>query len=86
MAAARFGNSKNGFKGPIVRADTWDESMIKLTVHVATEYPQSEFAKRYRTSTAKARQAHAAPSPADSTTETHPALVNAADPLDCFKL
>jgi hypothetical protein len=51
---ARFGDSVNGFKGAIIRADKWDELMLKLAEHAVAEYPDSEFAKRLQKGAADA--------------------------------
>jgi hypothetical protein len=45
---ARFGDPANGFQGPVIRARTWDELMIKLAEHVVAENPACKFATRYR--------------------------------------
>ena len=45
---AQIGDSDNGWKEPIIRANTWDELMTKLAQHVVVSHPESEFAKRYR--------------------------------------
>jgi len=46
---AQFGDGDNGWKEPIVHAETWDKLMMQLAEHAVQAYPESEFVKRYRT-------------------------------------
>jgi hypothetical protein len=45
---AQIGDDQNGWEQPVIHGDTWDELMLKLAEHVATQYPDSNFATRYR--------------------------------------
>jgi hypothetical protein len=44
---ARIGDQQNGWKRSIIYGHTWDELMMNLARHVATKYPNSQFAEQY---------------------------------------
>ena len=45
---AQFGDDDNGYKGPVIEADTWDELMEKVVEEALRQFPDSGFAQRYR--------------------------------------